>query len=182
MNLLHSCIKLYQKLHNGRISNLQFVCLLVCGMHLRNCWMYLAEILHRDNGLSRTLVLTFWWLLPWGSRRCSWKHTMGETEVLCQWYIDETVDGCDCRASAMPRLRYRQRKTKGKQVDGWNYSYKLVNEIAHFIIRSVTNSLCGLFCCSEYIVLPCSVRIIIYLEHNTFNMVLSSTLYLFYAC
>ena len=54
------------------------VCLSVCvfEMHLiRNCSTALAEILHRGDGLSQTLHLSFWWRSPQGSRQGSRKCT-----------------------------------------------------------------------------------------------------------
>jgi len=43
--------------------NLLYVC--PFGMHLlQNCWMNLADILHREGDLSRALHLAFQWCLP----------------------------------------------------------------------------------------------------------------------
>ena len=44
--------------------------------------MDLAQILHRDRGLSRRLDLTFWWRSPQGSNQGSQKCTVGEVLVI----------------------------------------------------------------------------------------------------
>jgi len=50
------------------IYDVSSVCLSV-GMHLRrNCGIHSAEILQKDNGLSQTLLFTYWWWSP------QWSH------------------------------------------------------------------------------------------------------------